>query len=216
MTDQSEALMAMMVARAEREKPIIDRLLEADPSLGIAAIIMAGDILSAEDATARVAAGEDPWRASIRIGSYARLDWVIAQHEAGRITARSFYRRLPELWRSSDPDDTDPRFLAYWGKAWRRNLRATILDGDPLPEGATLTLYRGQDPPSRPTPGRLAVGIAWTTDRAIAEKFAMGAGLRQAHRRGVVLTAQVARGDVLAYLTGRGESEAIVDPAALR
>ena len=53
---------------------------------------------------------------------------------------------------------------------------------------------------------------AWTIDRDIAEKFANGAATRQANRGGVIYQATVDRSRILGYLTGRGESEVIVDP----
>lgn len=69
-----------------------------------------------------------------------------------------------------------------------------------------IWLYRGQraeDP----------IGISWTTKRSVAKKFASGAGFRT-KIDGVVYATQVRRMNCLAYITGRGEHEVIVDVEA--
>ena len=61
-------------------------------------------------------------------------------------------------------------------------------------------------------------GISWTTDKRIALKFAATGGGRIRVRGGVLLQARVSTiqpGAVLAYITGRDESELIVDPKFL-
>jgi len=101
---------------------------------------------------------------------------------------------LPDLWRGSDPDDTDPQYLRLWKTAWLANGRRTVRDGPHLPKGRTVRCYRGQDADA-------PLGIAWSLDRRVAEKFARGAGTRQSNRSGMVFETEVPRTAVLAYLT---------------
>ena len=64
-----------------------------------------------------------------------------------------------------------------------------------------FTVYRGQDADA-------PVGLSWTTDRAVAEKFARGhRGLW--NERPTVLTGEVCKRDVAAFYTGRKESEVV-------
>lgn len=213
-------------AYTARQHELAAEIGAADPSLGITALIIGGDRASAErawreaeagrwDASA-AEAGERPFEyASMFVGSYARLDFIVRAYEAGHISREWLHANFAEEWRGSDPVDTEPRFLAVWREVWEANGRQTILDPDegeaprPLPDGDPIRVYRGQDQGTAP-------GIAWTTDLAIAEKFARGAALRQGHRAGNVLVATVPRNRVIAYLTGRGESEVILDPADLK
>jgi hypothetical protein len=62
-----------------------------------------------------------------------------------------------------------------------------------LPE--TITVYRAGDE-----------GFSWTTDRAVADYLARTEGLWP------VSEATVAKADVLAYITGRGEAEILIRP----
>ena len=119
----------------------------------------------------------------------------------------SLVQNIADLWRGSDPDDTDPRFLEVWQNAVENN-GGYIRDGKALPRTNPLTIYRGQMP-SDP------IGIAWTLDIEIAKGFARGRGIRSGAMNGSVLEARVWRGLVLGYLTGRGESECVVNPMDL-
>lgn len=195
----------------ERQNELAEHLREANPDLpAIAAIVMAGDQLSAERWWERMVNGEcTPTQAVNLVGSYARLDFAIKAWHGGYLSLEDILADLPELWRGSDPDDTDPRFLSLWRAAWIENHKRYIRDGKPLPRSHFLTVHRGQmasDP----------VGIAWSLDREIAEKFARGAGIRVSNMPGVVYTARIHRDHVLGYLTGRGESEVVLDPKYLK
>ncbi len=163
---------------------------------------------------AQDAAGADRWDEDIKagrvtveqgcrlVGSYARFGFAL-----DHLPERLMYEDIADLWRGSDPDDTDPRFLDVWQRAAIYH-HGPVTDGRDLPaprKGRLLTVYRGQmegDP----------FGIAWTTDKGIASKFARGAGLRISTMLGVIYEGYVYPGDVLGYLTGRGESEIVVDP----
>ena len=191
----------------QRRQGIADKLVEDDPNLSpITAIIIAGDMESADKAYSLMESkGVTYQRASVLVGSYARLDFAMRAYENGYVDLDTLLDDLPELWRGSDPDDTDPRFLDLWKRAWIRNKRHYIRDGKALPSRQYLNIYRGQKESD-------TYGIAWSLDPKIAQKFARGAGTRQADYPGVVYRARVARAKVYAYLTGRGESEVIVDP----
>lgn len=197
------------LAIEERRQEIVTEILRRDPSLGfITALIMAGDRLSAERATELVESGAMKAAVAVSfVGSYARLDFAVRMQTAGKITSAWLLKNLPELWRASDPDDTDPRFLKLWKDARHRN-GTTVRDDAKrdLPRGPLVTIYRGQDRGA-------TLGISWATDRAIAVKYARGMALRQGHRDGEVLTGKVQRRYALAFLTKRNESEVIVDPA---
>lgn len=205
------AEMSEIVAREERRSALAIEIMHADPSIGfITAIIIAGDRLSAQRAEDLVESGAmKAVDAMSHVGSYARLDFAVRMHEAGRMTKTELLDNLPSLWRDSDPDDTDPRFLKLWKEARKRAGRIVRDSAQGLPRGRTVTIYRGQDRGAQ-------LGIAWTTDREIAAKYAYGMALRQSNRDGVIVTAEVPRKFVLAYLTKRGESEVIVDAALVQ
>lgn len=192
-------------ADMQRKSKLAVELQAADPRLPfISAFIIAGDKLSAERSKEWVADGCPAEDAARFVGSFARLDFLVWAVENGHLPESRLLDELPQAWSGSDPDDTDPRFLAYWQKAWRRNGSKTILDGPPLPgRKKVLDVYRGQDP-DKP------LGISWSLDPKVAERFARGAGTRQHNLNGTVLHSTVERRTVLAYLTGRSESEVIL------
>lgn len=171
------------------------------------ALIMAGDIVSAERATRLLAEGLKPECALATVGSYARFGWAVENRQS---FDESFWvQNICELWSGSDPDDTNPEFLELFRLARMQN--CVILKDEPektFPGVGSefIWLYRGQraeDP----------IGISWTTKRSIAKKFARGAAFRT-KVEGVVYATQVRRVNCLAYITGRGEHEVIVDVEA--
>jgi len=183
----------------------------------ISAVVIAGDITSGERSKAWVERGLDATDAVGFVGSFARLDFVVWAVDHGHLSNEYLMENLPDLWRGSDPDDTDPRFLQLWKRAWLAD-EATIFDSpkgmtllDIATDGEWVKVYRGQvgDPKQAP-------GIAWSTDWKVANKFAKTGGLRGViDLGGYVLTRWVRREDILAYLVGRGESEVVVDPRDL-
>jgi len=202
-------------ANMEADAAKAEELMARDPKLPfISAFIMARDLRSADRSLQWLRDGTHPWgRAEVFCGSYGRLDLRIRALEEGLITPAQAYADLPSMWSGSDPDDSDPRFLALW-KAARRAKRSKLLTDKPgltLPTGFILTVYRGQDPMvdgERP-------GISWSLNRDVAQRFANGAATRQHHRNGVVYTAKVAYPYVIAYMVGRNEEEVIIDPKNL-
>lgn len=186
-------------------------LMAKDPQLAyISAFIIAGDQMEAERSWDRLVKGEWPYaRAELHAGSYARLDFAHRAMEAGYLPRDEFIRRLPELWSYNDPDDGDPRWLPLWREAFHANGDHYVRMGRPLPRTDPLRCFRGQDVGA-------PLGCAWSLDPKIAEKFAHGAATRQRNRAGHVVMTEVPRSRILAYLTERGESEVIFDPAGLR
>jgi hypothetical protein len=182
-----------LMAQFEEQSIIIDQLLAANPSLNpITAHIMANDILSAAKATELVNAGTPATKAYAYVGSYARWDWVVTMVKAGAI---------PGEWFA----ETNPEYLRLWNAAYVAH-GGYLRDGRALPRTKTIEVFRGGDPAT------VWKGFAWTTDPKIAQKFAMTMGGRTRVAGGVMVRGTVARSNVLAYITGRGESEVIVDP----
>jgi hypothetical protein len=207
-TDPEKQVHERMKAEVEERLKIVDELQKKDPTMpDIAALILAGDMLSAQKAQEMLDAGTPFAEVLPLVGSYAKLDFALRAVEAGKWERRLLIARLPDLWRGSDPDDTDPRFLKLWREARAVN-GGTVCDGAALSRGI-VTLYRGQLPDA-------PLGIAWTRDRKIAEKFALTLGRRAPVSGGAVLL-RFARGkDALGYLTRRHESEVVIDPRKLR
>ena len=191
----------------ELRNKIATELREKNPKLPlITAIVMAGDMRSAERMFDYMKHGKYEYAQAVHlVGSYSTLNFALRAHEEGYATMDAILDELPDLWRGSDPDDTDPRFLDLWRRAWERNGRRYLRDGAALPRPHNLIVYRGQDEND-------PMGIAWTLDIEIARKFARGAGMRVSDYQGTVMIGKVARRDVLAYLTKRGEQELIIDP----
>lgn len=208
-----EAAMDIAAQEMERDAKRATELMDKDPSLPfISALVIARDMASADRSMEWLREGKYDWgRAEVFCGSYGRLDLRVRAWEEGLITDEQALAAedLPHAWSGSDPDDTDPRFLALWKSAFAANGGTYLRDGDDtLPGISVLTIYRGQDYGAR-------FGIAWSLDPMVAAKFANGAATRQHNRGGVVYRAIVERSKVLGYMTGRGEAEVIVDPADL-
>lgn len=207
MNDNSKHLKQMR-DDMEETQAIIKQLLEKYPDMSpITALIVAGDMTSAKRADEAVASGHPVLAAARHVGSYARFDWLAKHYLAGRLNDKWLFQNIMYEWVGSDPDDTDPRFLSMWKRAWAMNKRKYLYDASKLPTlSSDLKIYRGQ--------GSYAeeMGIAWTIDESIATAFANGRGAR-APRNGIVLSGTIKVENVIAYLTQRGESEIVCDPA---
>jgi hypothetical protein len=194
---------------ADKTNEIATELIAANPDLHpLTASVIANDLLSAQYRTEQVNAGADATHVVWLIGSYARWDWAVTMVAAGKISDDWFAENIVDLWRGSDPDDTAPQNLAIWQRMFAAN-GGTIRDGRPLPKGNALGLirvFRGVTSPAG------IKGFAWTTDPKTAAKFARGAGERIKVKGGAVITGYVRPTHVLAFITGRKESEVIVDP----
>ena len=201
----------------QHQAELTRQLADKHPEIGMPTVfIMAGDLVAAEKVDKLFQAKQMTFEAAQAVmGSYARFDWIVKQIEQGIVKPEQAYALLPEVWSSSDPDDTDPRFLKFWKKAYAANDNKCIWDDNEPPlRKKVFTVYRGQDRHLYYEGGLL--GIAWTLDKNIAKKFARGAWARQSNRPGEVLTGGIARKDILAFICGRGESEIIADPRRVK
>jgi hypothetical protein len=202
-----------VAAEMDKRNAMVNAILEKNPRIpAVTAMIVAGDMLSAETVARKMRDARDPEPGILfaRVGSYARFGLAVDLMEEGVIHRAWFFENIAELWRTSDPDDTDWRFLRVWQTAWRNNDFKPVRDEprkhrNAIPASGLLTVYRGQRMFDRP-------GFAWTTDRSIAEKFARGASYRMPIDDGVVIEGEAIASRVLAYITMRGEFEVIVDP----
>ena len=210
--DRTDKLLEQMRQQAERLAPRVEALMAADPQMKPwTAMTIAQDEESLVRAREAIAAGGNPEHEVNIVGSYARFDAAVEL-----LPPKVLYRDIIELWRGADPDDSKPEFLAAWKAAHAAKVgprpkhpTSYLRDGKPIPgRGRVIEVYRGQDagPPS---------GIAWSTSSEVAERFATGAATRQRDREGVLLYGSILREKVLAYITGRGEFEVVLDPTDL-
>jgi len=181
-----------------------DRLAEKYPDVHqITLICMAFDYAGVPRIDQKCQDGEINFGTACNlIGSYARFEGAVTQLRNSNVTEDQFFEDLPDLWTSSDPDDSNSEFLAVWKEARRR--KGEIIGSELPTADPVLYVYRGQMEGD--------FGFAWTLDQKRAEKFARGAGAR-VPQLGVVYRGVVLASDILAYLTGRHEEEIIVDPA---
>lgn len=182
------------------------------PGIGfVTAIVMAGDYASAENADELIERGKLSVSEAIHlVGSFARLSWLVDKYKKGLLPKEWLLTDYPNEWVAADPDDTDPQFLELWRQAWIMNGCSIIRDGKDLPsDTGVLNIYRGQNSPV------MDGGIAWTTDFDIAQRFANGMGARM-KLNGVVMSAQISVSHVYGFMTGRGESEVVVNYSCLK
>lgn len=182
----------------------------------ISAVVIVRDRGAAERSKRWVQKGLDARVAMAFVGSYARLDFALWAVENGHMDRSYLLDVLPDLWRGSDPDDTDPRFHALWLEAFHRNGDVIVTDLDlseRLPSALRkeyVTVYRGELGTDDPR------GIAWSLDPDIAAKFAKTGGLRGViDLGGTIHVKRVPMSRVLGYLHHRGEAEVVIDPGIL-
>lgn len=191
-----------MVEQSRRQSEIANSLTTEKGMPFLTAYIVAGDIMSGEKADAAVAAGVPAIEVYGFVGSYTRFDWCVKN-----LDRADLLQLLPELWVAADPDDTNPEYLTLWQDAFAANQGIVVDDATASLKtffNKQVTVYRGQVGD--------ALGISWTLNLGIAEKFARTGGGRQKVDGGKVLTGKVHRSKILAYLTSRDEFEVIVDP----
>jgi hypothetical protein len=90
----------------ERRRQELTQGLMAKGVPFLSAIVIAGDLQSAEEAAERVKQGMPPEEALHFVGSYTRFDWAVAN-----LPKEVLFERLPELWVGADPDDANPEYL---------------------------------------------------------------------------------------------------------
>lgn len=185
-------------------QPICDTL---SGMTAITALVVSGDIASAYRADFALEDGTMGWERCMHlVGSYARGEWVRRHIDSGDIDLTAV--DIVALWRDSDPDDSSDWWADTWQAVVSANDGMMLTDSDvPLPveDDDTLYIYRGQL-------AGAPVGLAWSTDRFVAEKFALSGGGRSTMLGGKVLEGTCDPRDVLGWLTGRGESEVVVLP----
>lgn len=136
------------------------------------------------------------------------LEW---SHDAS-IPVRAVKDLIGDVWKDVehphqfDEDELVDLFrLAGWVDDHESN-RTLMKDRLRTAAGA-LTVYRGVGKEGNPK------GMAWTLSRKTAEWFARRFGGKDVD--GWVYTARIPSFGILAYLTGRGEDEVVVDPSML-
>lgn len=187
----------------EEQGALAEKYMNEGYSPGIA-LVMAGDTLSQDRADAMVDKGATVRTASVQVGSFSRVDWVADQYFMGLIDVEELSAWIAELWRGADPDDENPAFLWMW-RDCSEFVGDIIIDEKPLPEGDTLTIYRGQLTEYPPK------GLSWSLSKEVAKKFAMGAAVRS-FQDGFLATSTIDRKHIIAYISGRNEEELIIDP----
>lgn len=194
----------------ERRQPYVEQLTKANPNISpISAMVIAGDYVQRDRMKEEVESGRmTADKAYVFVGSFGRFEFITWAYENGHMAEDKVFELLPHEWSASDPDDSDPRYLAIFRKAKAKIGRYLTDEGKRLPVGKVLTVFRGESQKGAPEPS----GISWTLDEKIASKFASGAGTRQSNLGGTIYVRQVKREDILAYITGRKESEVIIDP----
>lgn len=193
---------------AEAMNRAMAKLAKKNPQLPfVTLVVMANDYLTVERADMLVLSGVSILKAANEVGSFYRLKWLVDKYHAGLFDDTWLVGNFPYEWMASDPDDTDPKYLKLWKRVKKLN-GGYVYDKALLPKG-DLKLFRGQENESDP------LGIAWTTDEEVAVRFANGAGMRT-KINGVVIARTANSSDVLGFMTGRGESEVVIDPKKLR
>jgi hypothetical protein len=131
---------------------------------------------------------------------------VVAKNREQLQQRGTFERALLRAWYATQGTTWD------WQPAWIRELFVVHADreslraeGDPVPARPRFHVYRGVAGLGE---HRRENGLAWTLDRAVAERFA-SYGLEVGLADPLVLEGSVLREDVLAYINWRKESEMI-------
>jgi hypothetical protein len=137
-------------------------------------------------------------------------DWVGLI--GSRVPNGVYWETVRQVWTDSENvhECWDDWLLVWRGDFERHRLRdrrmATSLkdrrDLDKMPE--TLKVWHGEEHPER-------IGMSWTLSRDIAAWFARRFG----KKGGKLYEGKVARSDVIAYMTSRGEEEILVEPSAV-
>lgn len=207
MSKEIKQALTQLESHAVRQQEIMDKLAKAHPTWNFVTLhVMSGDMETSERVDVEYQKGALDFETALNLlGSYARWDFVVREMQKGVISIYDFHSKMCSWWSAADPDDTEDSTLRLFKDAKATNGKYKTDEDKNLPETEFLTIYRGQDDPKD------KIGFAWTLDYHVAAKFAKGAWAR-CPRHGVVITGLCKREDVLAYITGRGEQEIIIDP----
>lgn len=205
--EDSATLLTQAAKDFARQLDIAAELSKTQLHLGISAVVIAGDILSAERATRLVQGGHKTlYQALKQVGSYSKLDWAL-----DNLPRLELIKRLPNLWPYCDPDDTTAAAIMLWVDAWKRNQKRLIRDSEAkLPvKNFIVEAWRGQ---RKGQP----LGLSWTVKEKTARFFQRNGGLRSNVPDGVILRAEFNVVNIMAYLTRRNEGELIIHPRAFK
>jgi hypothetical protein len=139
-----------------------------------------------------------------------RLDGFL--EHAGRFDDASFWKMLGFTWGTQE--QVWPGRGAYL-TLFRspRPGREALMDAA---DHEALARLPAEFPVYRGFQGRGRRGLSWTTSRATAEWFARRFEVLDRLGEPQVVSGVARKEDVLAYFGGRGESEVVIDPAAVR
>lgn len=139
-----------------------------------------------------------------RVNAFTRI--------AAQLTARTYWTSLAELWidaeNIAENEHLWTTLLQDSSRIRSRHLMMTVAERRHLAQQpALMRVYRGFNSDERQE------GMSWSLDAEVARRFAMRFG---GHGRPRLATGTVERSAVIAYLSGRGEHEIVVAPAAVR
>lgn len=131
---------------------------------------------------------------------------------ADELRPRDYWKLVGGIWQDSE---NIWQCRDYWDEIFSRDdpMRGLMMDRSErsalakLPD--KLTIYRGDK-----TANRARKGLSWTLDRSRAQWFAKR--LCKKGDTAFVAKGKIAKKDVIAYLTGRNESEIIASPLNIR
>ncbi len=229
MTDQSEPSAAMMQAGADvvelhpdlipylAESEVLGEVLKAPlvfmvPYLPVMARV-ANEMYRTKTEGIRRAEAERNWRKIVWLHEKPyRLSAFLSIRE--RLSDREYWEALGSIWiETENLHDDQEQWLGALTSRRPGRARWLMDDADraTLAEfGEEVTIYRGF---ARPGSYRAP---SWSLSRSRAEWFANRAALTSPDRRGYLATTWLPKSQVLAYTSGRGEHEIILDPATLR
>ncbi|MBY6388826.1 hypothetical protein HG717_33695 [Rhodococcus erythropolis] len=138
-----------------------------------------------------------------RVNAFTRI--------AAQMAARTYWTSLAELWIDAENiAENEPLWttlLQDSSRVGNRHLMMTAPERRHLAQQpALMRVYRGFNSDERQK------GMSWSLDAEVARRFAMRFG----HGRPRVAAGTVEKSAVIAYLSGRGEHEIVVVPAAVR
>lgn len=157
--------------------------------------------------------GRYEYALSVLITRPFRLEYLRNWWRKKSITREQLRDQLPWIWTDSEPNDTDRRWVTLFRDSTKTEgvLVSDMFNGIryPLPDDEVLTIYRGTHYRND------KLGLAWSLSKEVAEMFSSYGRLKD-QNPGWVITGEVPRGDILAYLMNRKEHEIDVDPAKVK
>ncbi len=127
------------------------------------------------------------------------------------LSRKDFSQYLADAWTLTEAPNNDPNFTTrQMVELFQKADKQIIMDEDEYKEylslDDTITIYRGVTPHN----AKNIKALSWTLSRDTAEWFA-----HRFDEDGTVYEAQISKEYILAYFSGRNESEVIIDPKYL-